>query len=669
MAYVQEAIASGDDVRLHAVIDDCRVSMESEMLFVRERSQTYLDWYSPPFNSQIRRHDAWEDAIDWEEDAQRARNNFPICRAVVDIWTSLEAASPPTPRAEPERINPPPPSLDMGEQMVDRSIYDMRRTIESRMSDMRSARVRSWMRKDHFALKHHTAVRRKNLYGFSWMKIVPDKRELRPRTHVMRNPTTVYPIWSRRDPEDMEAVLSAQQESAIRVAARYPQLGLDFEQDRYGQYTGRIKFASGMDGGHYQELNDRWYDSTRTMVWVEDFWYIDRPYDQASQRWLEPTVHNVVRVCGQIVEHHSYDWRHLPWVYWVNTDERDSYGWSDIAGVIDINDELNRRLSEQGDILGMYSEPRFQLIGSISGRDVEMPGPMELISLQDTERIEQILTRIDVYPIQTHIQALMDLLYMVSGLPPITWGTIANAQTSGRALTASWKATETRLSPKLQRNEQSLDRWLDIAVDYAVRSDWRGAADLFKDRSKERFDDFRWTFPPMEPRDFQEVTMDAITRRDAGLTTTVKAMRDTGDEQAEDTFEEVMAEKQNVFVHPDQVQAFLLAQRAMLDNQAFAAQLGQQGAAQQGPVNPATVGQAVGAAREAQAAPPGMAPPGGAPPGAAPPGAAPGAPGGAPVVAGESPGALAAAPGEMLTSGTLVRGGEVSNQMLQTRRF
>lgn len=648
---------SDDERNLHAIIDDARTAMEGEMLTVRQKCRTYLNWYSPPYDEDLQRHDAWETAIDYEADAERARNNFPISRAVVDIWTSLEAARPPVPRAEPERINPPPPDQDMGRVMQDREIYAMRRTIESRKADMRSARVRSWMRKDHFALKHHSAVRRKNLYGFSWMKVLPDNDAKRPRSHVMRNPTTVYPIWSRREPEDMEAVLSAQQESAVRVGARYPQLGLRFDRDNRGRSLGRVHFDRGMDSGIYEEVNDRWYDSTRTMVWVEDFWWIDRPY--VAGKWGPTRVHNAIRVLGHIVEYHSFDWRHLPWVYWVNTDERDSYGWSDIAGVIDINDEINRRYSEQGDIIGMYAEPRFQLLGSIPGRDVEMPDALELIPLQDTERIEQILTRIDVFPAQAHLQGLNDLLYQVSGLPPIVWGLIANAQTSGRALTASWKATETRLSPKLMRNEQSLDRWLDIAVDYAIKGDWQGSPLIFEDRNGDRFDDFRWSFPPMEPRDFQEVTMDAITRRDAGMTTTVKAMRDIGDEQAEDTWEEVLSEFQNVMAHPDKVQAFLLAQRAMLDNQAFAAQMGQQGQAPEGPTNAATVAQAVGAARQASP-PPGGA---GVPPAA--PGAPPGVgPGGTP-----SPGTAPGAPGEMLTSGTLVRGGEVSNQFLQTRRM
>lgn len=654
---------------LNAIIDDARTAMDAEMTsIVRPRCEAYLNWYSPPFDERLGRHDAWEDEIDWNADLGRTRSNFPIVRAVVDIWTSLEASQPPTIRAEPERVPPPPPVLDQAEAAVNREILAIMKTLSERTAEVRAALIAKWMRLDHFKLKHHRAVRRKNLYGFSWMKVIPDQIEGRPRTHVMRNPTTVYPLWSRRDPDDLEAVLSVQQESAVRAAAKWPELGLRFVQDNRGNPTGRVYFDQGMDTGNYREVNDRQFDASRQFVWVEDFWWTEREFD-ATGRLTKTVVHNAVRVCERIVTYRAFPWKRVPFVYWENTDERDSFGWSDVAGVIDINDEFNRRLSEEADVLGMFASPRFQLLGSAGNEDVEMPGPFELIALTESERIEQILARIDVYPAQVHIQALTDLLHRVSGLPPIVWGLIQNAQTSGRSLTASWKATETRLLPKIMRNEQSLDLWLNIVLDYAREYDWEGGKRAFSDRRGKPFNDFRWKFPPMEPRDFQEVTMDAITRRDAKLTTTVEAMRDTGVEDPAAMLEGVKAEIQDPYTHPDAAQAFALWQRAQLDNMAYAQQLGQQF---NGPITPAGVNQAVGQARQAQAGAPAAAPPGAE--GALPP-TAPGAagnagqPGAGPGGIGTSPGSPGQPPGGMLTSGTLVRGGDVSNQMLQTQRF
>jgi hypothetical protein len=278
-----------------------------------------------------------------------------------------------------------------------------------------------------------------------------------------------------------------------------------------------------------------------------------------------------------------------------------------------------------------------------------MPAPFELIGLEDTERIEQIMTRIDVFPTQMHFQFLQDLLHRVSGLPPIVWGLIYNAQTSGRALTASWKATETRLAPKLMENENSLRRWDAIELDYLHTYDWYGASKLFHDRYGRRFEDFTWDFPAMEPRDFQEVTLNAINKRDAGLQSTIDAMRETGDEAAEDTFEEVRAEWMDPVFHADKVQAQEMLKNARLQNLMQAQQLGITIPGTEGvPTNPATVAQATGAA--AQAAPaqgsPTAGPEGGPPP----------------------PDQQGGAQPPTTSTGTLIRNGNVSNQSLTQQR-
>jgi len=638
--------------RLHGAIDELRNLLEGDAERVRTRCQTYLNWYSPEFDEHMGTHDAWIDPVKVEE-VGLTRANFPIARAVVDIWSSLEAATPPTGRAEPERLAPPAPSIDEVEAAQNREMYQLLRSMEGMRANLRSARLRTWMRRDNFPLKHFRAVRRKNLYGFAWQKVVPNGRRRAPVSSILRNPATVFPVWSDRDPDDLEAILAAHEMAATKANALYD-LGL--------KVKGGV--IVGTQDGRYRQLDETWTDSNRTMVWVEELWWTEREYTRDGSI-TKSKVHMATRVFDKIVDHQTYEgWQDVPFVFWENTDERGSTGWSDIASVIDINDEFNRRLSQEGDIIGNYSAPRFQLLNSLAGRTVEMPGPFELIGLNDQEKIEQILTRIDVYPTQQHFTILTDLLHRVSGLPPITWGLIANAQTSGRALTASWKATEARLAPKLMRNEQSLDRWLRMSLNYARLYDWDGARRIFTDHSGRDFDDFRWEFPPMEPRDFQEVTTNAITKRDAGGQTTLQMMREMGDEAAEDTLEEVLAEYQSIFLHPEKRQAYLLAENADLQNQLLAIQLQQQGGGQ-GPQSFSTTAQAVGAGRAAavSAAGQGGAMGNGEQP--LPPTMA-GAPGNAGV---QGPSALSegtpVAPGST-TTGTLFRNGEVSNQILQT---
>jgi hypothetical protein len=194
----------------------------------------------------------------------------------------------------------------------------------------------------------------------------------------------------------------------------------------------------------------------------------------------------------------------------------------------------------------------------------------------------------------------MELLHRATGLPPIVWGLINNAQTSGRALSASWKATETRLSPKLMSNRISVQRHCAIIQSLAAHYNWYNGRDLWDTNDGDTFEDWRFEFPPMEPRDFMEVTQDAVTKRDAGLITTIMAMRLTGDEAAEETLQEVLAERMNVLLQPTFVQQKLLADRTQLDNMAYAQQvMGQMGGQ---PMNTATVAQSMGQAAEAQQA-------------------------------------------------------------------
>lgn len=631
-----------DEQRDHARIEAMRQAMEGTMLAVRDRCTEYLRWYSPPWDSTLRRHDAWDDGIGFA-DIGTTRSNFPIARAVVDIWASLEAAKAPMQRAEPERIPASPPVMDEQQQLAIQQVYGMYKAVESRRADARSWMLRQFHRQDHFPLKHFRTCRRKNLYGFTWVRVLPDLFNDRPMAHVLKNPTTVFPLWSDRDPDDIEALLNVQQMSATLANVKYG-LGLQTE--------GGV--VTGIEGSRYREIPDNWTNGDNTMVWMEDYWYVDRQFSQG--RVVDSCVCRIVRICGKIVERERFPgWRYVPFVPFQNADERDSYGWSDLAGVLDINDEMNRRISQEGDIIGMYASPRFQLLGSLSGATRDMPAPFELIGMEDTERIEQIMTRIDVFPTQMHFQFLQDLLHRVTGLPPIVWGLINNAQTSGRALTASWKATETRLAPKLMENENSLRRWTAIELDYLHTYDWYGASKLFHDRYGRRFDDFTWDFPAMEPRDFQEVTLNAINKRDAGLQSSIDAMRETGNEAAEDTLQEVRTEWTDPVLHAEKVQAQEMLRNSRLQNAMQEQQLGIGVPGAGGlPQNPATVAQAAGAAAQAAPAqgspsgPPNSGPP---PPDQQGPSQAPGGP--------QQP---------TVTTGTLVRNGQTSNQTLTQQR-
>jgi hypothetical protein len=661
----RNAMSEADATALkHAssLLDSARFEMEGTMGNVRRRSEIYMNWYSPRFDPTYGIHDAWYDPIT-DEDYNRARSNLTLSRAVVDIWAAIEAASGVMIRADPESLPPMPPSLDQGEAMQMRMEYDYERSLESIKADIRSRRMRTFMRRDDFDAKQFYATRKKNLHGFSWMKVLPDGVRKNPRSWVPRNPTNIFPWWSSDTPGDVDVLVSAQMMGARKANQKYD-LGLEFVEGtskvKFGRDGLPQGFAHGQDAADYRSNLDMSFDKSRTMVWVEELWWVDRTWGERNG--MDPTMSCVfcfTRVAGRPMKLYTYPrWRHIPWVFWQNGDEREEWGWSDVANVMDLNDSLNRIVSQQQDVIGAYSSTRFQVLGTVWGRDISMPGPFQKVDLQDAERIEQILTRIDTYPTDRHFDMAMDLLHRTTGLPPIVWGLINNAQTSGRALSASWKATETRLASRLIDNKGSVSRYTAISEDYATVYDWYGGARVFTNNEGDRFEDWRYTFPPMEPRDFMEVTQNAITKRNEGLITSIQAMRETGDENAEDTNQEVLTELQNIFRNPEKVQAFLLAQQAQLNNMQMAQQLQAQGAAPPPgqPTNTATVAQAVGQARQAQISAEAGGGPQGVEEGTLPP-----------TVAGDvaNPGLTAPAGGPRTSTGTMLQNGEVSNRILQ----
>ncbi len=328
------AAMTQNEVALGMRIDAAREAMEFEMGTARERFLEYLNWYSPVWDGGLLRHDAWDEGEAYQ-DWNTVRNNFPICRAVVDIWTSLEAGTPPSSRAEPDRVPLPPPTIDQAQAADDQQFYAMRKTVASRKSEMRSAVLRRFRRLDGFPRKNYVATRRKNLYGISWVKVLPDRHNKRPISGVMKNPSSIYPFWSSRDPDDIESLLCAQQVSAVLANERW-NLGLPFK-DGQVQVSGH--------SAHYNDIAEEWFDSSRTMVWVEEYWWIERDFDRATKQ-EKTCVYMATRVCDRIVDVAKYeDWHYIPYVMFRNSDERSSTGWSDIAGVMDINDELNKRLS------------------------------------------------------------------------------------------------------------------------------------------------------------------------------------------------------------------------------------------------------------------------------------------------------------------------------------
>jgi len=143
-----------------------------------------------------------------------------------------------------------------------------------------------------------------------------------------------------------------------------------------------------------------------------------------------------------------------------------------------------------------------------------------------------------------------------TGLPDVVWGRIVAAQNSGRALATAWRAVAARMVPRTQRNSQALHEHFSMWLDWMELYGWDSASDLYNGNR-----DFELDFPNQEPRDFQEVALNAVNRLQAGLIDTAKAMEITGEASPDEMLERVRADYMDPVLHPEKSQSFLLLQR------------------------------------------------------------------------------------------------------------
>jgi hypothetical protein len=535
------------EAALNQRIDSLRVGFAGHRQSVLTRNQAYLRAFSPAFDERLREHDQWQDAYKQEEQ-DHYRSSYNVTRAVVELWSSLEMSEFPTIRWREDFLPSPVPNADPAESEARQMSYRAAKQVARQIATMREQTLLDHIRRTN--LKHHAykAVRRKNIYGHSWVKTIPDRNRRTFRVFSRIDPSTVYPVWSSFDDQQLDAILVATRRSAQSVVAQYPG-SIELNKDGITLDAGTLL---------YQPTQDQTLDADRSFVWVEDFWLVDASYEEEVSDDAVPIrsrVINAIRVNGKIVERVEYPgWTALPYVPWAIDNERDQLGFSDVATMLPIQDSINRFLSQQQDVIAGESRPKFKYRGD-ADREIIL-SPEQVVSLDPDEDIEQIQVRLDVFPTQIHGQQILEVLARATGLPDTVWGRITAAQNSGRALATAWRSVAARLVPRTYANEQAIKTLLGLWIEWMELYNWNEARDLYNGNH-----DFDLDFPNQEPRDFSEVSLEAINRYNVGAIDLQKLMELTGEQSPDEMLERVRAEYMDMVLHPDKGQAFLLLTR------------------------------------------------------------------------------------------------------------
>lgn len=581
---------------LGARIDSLRVGFAGHQQKVLARNRAYLRVFSPDFNATLGEHDQWADPL-MASDAEHFRSSYNLARPVVELWTALEMSEFPAVRWWEQFIPTPVPSLQAQENGVRQATYKAQKLVARQVATIREQTLLRHVRRTKLPVHAYKAVLRKNLYGHSWIKTVPDQIRRSFRVYSAIDPSTIYPVWSAYDEEELDAILCSYRRSVVDINRRFP----DFLET---SATG-IELAPGtMPYQPTVEPND---DANMRYVWYEDYWVLDLDWEEsvADGPVVRGRVINVERANGRIARVTEYPgWRQIPYVRWENENERDHLGFSDVGTMLPIQDSLNRFMSQQADVISGESRPKFKYRGD-GDRQITFDEE-SIVSLDADEDIEQIQVRLDVFPTQIHGQQLGDVMARATGLPDTVWGRITAAQNSGRALATAWRSVAARMVPRTHSNSMSLDRTFGLWLDWMELYEWDHASELYAGNR-----DFEWAFPNQEPRDFAEVTLDAVNKLGAGIYDLATAMEKTGERSPDEMLDRVRADYMDTVIHPEKSQSFLLltrlknqiaieAQQAGFAAEAAAAQLAQLAASPPGGApGPGTVDQQQGAAQQA----------------------------------------------------------------------
>jgi len=587
---------------LNARVDSLRVGFAGHQQKVLARNRAYLRAFSPDFDSTLKEHDQWADPLK-TSDADHFRSSYNLSRPVVELWTSLEMSEFPAVRWYESFIPTPIPSLDAMENERRQTTYRAQKLVTRQVATIREQMLMGHVRRSKLPVHAYKAVLRKNVYGHSWIKTVPVLGRRTFRVYSSIDNSTIYPVWSGFDEEELDAILCSYRRSVQSINREFS--NPDGTPFLATNATG-IELVPG--SMYYQPTSEPLDDANMRYVWYEDYWCVDSDYSEPVEDGgpIVGRVINVERANGRIARVTEYPgWRAVPYVRWENENERDHLGFSDVGTMLPVQDSLNRFMSQQQDVISGESRPKFKFRGD---SDAQVTFDDESITYLDLdEDIEQIQVRLDVFPTQIHGQQLADVMSRATGLPDTVWGRITAAQNSGRALATAWRAVAARMVPRTHSNAMSLDRTFGLWLDWMELYGWDHAPELYAGNR-----DFEFDFPNQEPRDFAEVTLDVINKLGAGIIDSLTAMEKTGERSPDEMDDRVRAEYMDAVRHPEKSQSYLLLQRlknqiaievqqAGLQAATAEAQLAQlAGSPSGGAPGPGTVDQQQGAAQQAR---------------------------------------------------------------------
>jgi hypothetical protein len=424
-----------------------------------------------------------------------------------------------------------------------------------------------------------SAAQVSTLYGVTYLKPFWNEQGKRPDVLLIEQPQNLMIGYGSNDYSTVDWAIYHYSLSPMEAMIRFP--GLEVVNPGGGRpldvvfYAGDHDdplaqntdpgMASAMSRGPMQNIVDRLrrlntkteYEDKQVAVW--DYWY----------RNDEGQVVNAILVQGRLVQGPDVhtELPVIPYIAIEHDHEPGSpEGISMVEGLIPIQMGLNRVLSHYAQIVADNSGTAYQITGENADGVPEglVPSEDEVIAAGPGNRIEPIQRSVQNFPMESLIDRYWDQAYKLTGIPEIAFGTLAGAETSGRAVAVQMASMANRMEPRRDRMYAALVQVLMIwgymlktkNPTIKIRGEDDEMVDIKVGDFIEGFDNWRIIPPEITPRDSIEYGQHVINLVQGRLLPLSEGMDRLGIESPEQMLDLIRAERSDPHLFPQDVQAY-----------------------------------------------------------------------------------------------------------------
>ena len=215
----------------------------------------------------------------------------------------------------------------------------------------------------------------------------------------------------------------------------------------------------------------------------------------------------------------------------------DFYGQSDIEAVLALQDELNRKMADNGDIISYAAHPIIQ-VRKYFGKVEALPvGPDAIWDMGREGEAEYLKGGAPPVDIEKYIDRVLTIFQDLSYMPAAAFGRSETAQASALALAMEMIPVTQRVGWKRLHWKQGMVTYVHMAARLAEK---HGALP-FSRKDLLRYEVIP-TFAPVLPKDRSSVVLENVSLVSGGLRTIERALEDLGETDPQSQAALIMAQ-------------------------------------------------------------------------------------------------------------------------------